>query len=188
MWQMGRLRIGFDVDDVLNNFMEVVVAEYNKHNDDNLTLGQFTKYKIDDCLPPEKAELVKKEFKTENIWEKIVPTKTAQTTLERLIQKGYLIYLVTACDPITHPIKSGWIKKWFPFIPQENVVYTYNKWLLNVDILVDDCQDHLVHGIYTRVLMDKPWNRNVSEMSYEYRISDVSELENFIGELEGGSA
>lgn len=48
-------------------------------------------------------------------------------------------------------------------IPWSHVIVTNNKSLIKGDILVDDGLYNLYEGSYLKVLLDKPWNRNVDK-------------------------
>lgn len=176
----NQLRIGFDVDDVVNNFMDTALSICNERMDKNLTLSTFTEYGIDACVDKPVADVIHSIFLSDELWERITPATHAQNVIKDLVQRGHQIYFVSACCPSTHKNKSVWLNCNFPFVPAENHIYTYYKGMLNLDILVDDNPDHFKRGAFTRVLVDKPWNKDVTEFRYEYRIKDLSELKSVI--------
>ncbi|MBQ6631349.1 MAG: hypothetical protein IJH55_04355, partial [Romboutsia sp.] len=48
----------------------------------------------------------------------------------------------------------------FPFMKREQIICIYNKELLNVDWLVDDCEANLLNGRFNKIILDAPYNRN----------------------------
>lgn len=49
---LRKLRIGFDLDNILNNLTETLIEVYNKDSGDNLTMEQIVTYKIDSYTKP----------------------------------------------------------------------------------------------------------------------------------------
>lgn len=176
----NQLRIGFDVDDVVNNFMDTVLSICNERMNKNIALSTFTEYGIDACVDKSVADVIHSIFLSDELWEKIAPVTHAHNVIKDLVQRGHQIYFVSACCPGTHKNKSTWLRDNFPFVPVENHIYTYYKGMLNLDILVDDNPDHFKRGAFTRVLVDKPWNKDTTEFRYEHRIKDLSELRGII--------
>lgn len=180
----NQLRIGFDVDDVVNNFMNTAIEIYNERNYQSLTLDVFSEYGIGNCVDKTTADEIRNIFVSDELWDRISPAQYSIDIVKDLVQRGHQVYFISACSACTHKNKSGWLNSNFPFVPAENHIYTYHKGLLNLDILIDDNPDHFKRGAFTRVLVDKPWNQNITEFKFEHRIKDLSELKSIIAKEE----
>ena len=176
----NQLRIGFDVDDVVNNFMNTTLEIYNERNDAQLNLEMFHEYGITSCVERNIAEKIWEIFYEHELWERMCPAPHSASVIKDFVQRGHQVYFVSACDARTHEDKSRWLCANYPFVPIENHIYTYNKGLLKLDLLIDDNPEHFKGGAFARVLVDKPWNREASEFKYEYKIKDLSELSGIV--------
>ena len=56
--------------------------------------------------------------------------------------------------------KSDFIQREYPFVSQDNIIFTHNKQLLNIDCLVDDNPANLIGGKYHKILFDYVWNKS----------------------------
>lgn len=169
------MRIGFDVDDVVNNFFEVCLQELADKHNINYNCEAFTEFNVDNCIVPEHAQLLKEIFLDEAKWKKIVPPYDGLNTIDKLIKDGHEVYFVTACHPRTHYIKYLWLKEHFPQVPEDNYIFVgqNQKRMINVDILIDDNPNNLKGGLYYRVLFTKPWNMSAKESCYDIRIDNL---------------
>ena len=170
------LRIGIDVDDVLNNLVDYTLSVFAQRTWKEYTPEIFTQFDVSACLPPEEAKQFLSIFGEEDTWRNLVPNADAQDTVEALCADGHSVYFVSACSPHTCGWKSEWLRKFYPTVPERNHVFIYNKALLALDILVDDNPQNLRGGIYRRVLYSKPWNASTSIAKYDDKISVLSEV------------
>lgn len=180
------LRIGFDVDDVLNNSMTTCLMLLNEQIGTQYTKEHFTEWNIYNCMPQEHADCLKELFTSNTIWKTMLPTFDAQCVISRLVQEGHQVYFISCCDPSTHVWKTDWLKKMYPFVNEDNHIYVGkgNKKLINLDILIDDNPEYLKGGLYYRVLLTQPWNRNAKESCYDKRINILSQVKEIIDSME----
>jgi 5'(3')-deoxyribonucleotidase len=155
-----KMIIACDIDGVLNNLVEETLNLYNSRSGKNIQVSDITSYNFSDCLPREDAEGIISLFKEKCLWDSLKPVQGSQKILKQLIKKGHQIYLATATNPINFSWKIDWLKRYFPFIPEDNIIRIMDKSLLKTDILVDDCLDNLISSSAERITLNYPWNQN----------------------------
>lgn len=170
--------IAIDVDDVLNNLNDRVMQMFNEESEYRLTSDMFTSYDLYECLPFEVAEAYTKFWLREDVCKSLKPVWHSQWGVKKLIDEGYNVVLATSTHYNTLVWKVEWIKTNFPFIDTSKIINIYDKSLLNVDIMIDDCVEKLIANIHChRVCLDKPWNRNVRDEAYSiHRCKDWDEI------------
>jgi 5'(3')-deoxyribonucleotidase len=175
-----------DVDGVLNNLMSAVLDVYNNQHKTSFVLDDIKTYNIGNCFEPEVAKGMKDIFNSPTIWKKVKPVNKASECLEKLVNKGHQVYLVTDNCPDTYGEKVKWIKRFFPFVESSKVVCMRDKWLLRADVMIEDnLQTLLAKPYYHRVLMDHPWNREVHDDVYDiHRCSNWNEIVNVINKID----
>ena len=97
--------IVIDVDGVLNNLMSAVLDVYNKQHKTSFVLNDITTYNLENCFDPKVAKRMKDIFNHPTIWDKVKPITEAQECLDKLINKGHQVYLVTDNCPDTYDEK-----------------------------------------------------------------------------------
>lgn len=175
-----------DIDGILNNLAERVIEVYNSRSNKNIKISDIISYNFYDCLPKEDADGIVSLFKEKSLWNSLKPLEYSQNGLKQLIKKGHQIYLATATDPINFEWKISWLKQYFPFISEDNVIRIMDKSLLKADVLIDDCLDNLINSLAERVVLDYPWNHNeLKDYAYGIRRAyDWSGIVNIINNIE----
>jgi 5'(3')-deoxyribonucleotidase len=100
-----------DVDDVICNLQETIIESFNKRFGTKYTLENFVKYDIMDVLPDTDAIVMKGMYKESGLYNKVKPIPGAQNVLQKLINQGHQVYLVTNAAPSTYGEKVLFIKK-----------------------------------------------------------------------------
>ena len=175
-----------DIDGILNNLAGRTIEVYNSRSNRNIQLSEIVSYNFYDCLPKEDADGIVSLFKEKSLWDSLKPLEGSQSGLKQLIKKGHRVYLATATDPINFEWKVKWIKQYYPFIPDDNVIRIMDKSLLKCDVLVDDCLDNLIGSSADRVTLDYPWNHNeLKDYAYGIRRAyNWSDINNIINNIE----
>jgi len=178
--------IAVDMDNVLCNLQEVVVDLFNKRNGTNYTLENFTDYDVAQILPKNEAILMKNMYGEDNLYNNVKPLAYAQNAIEKLINAGHQVYIVSDIIPKTYAEKTEWIKFYFQQIDEAHIVAMKHKHLFKCDVLIEDNLQNLLAGhYYERICFDYPWNRNVSDYAYGiHRVSNWNEALNIINKLD----
>ena len=180
------MRIMVDIDGCINNLVDRALEMYNAEANKQIQVSDIVTYNFYDCLPKEDADGICELFKRKELWDSLSPAHNSQAGLKTLIDRGHKIYLATATDPNNFAYKTEWLCAYFPFIDINNVIRIMDKSLLNVDVMIDDCLDNLTKGIYERIVIDHPWNRDSSkDYSYDiHRAYDFKDVVNIIDDIE----
>lgn len=181
--------IACDVDDVICNLQEAVINLFNERYGSNYTVDDFTDYDVMNVLPIQDGIVMRDMYGEPGLYNKVKPLSGAQDALQKLINMGHQVYLVTAAVPKTYGEKVEFVKRYFPFISEENIVCMKHKWMFKCDIMVEDnLQILLAKPYYHRVLLDKPWNQSNKDYVYDihrcYNWNDIVAAVNKISELE----
>ena len=178
-----------DVDDVLCNLQEVVIELFNSKFGSNYTIESFTEYDIMNIFPTDDAIAIKDLYGMPGLYDKVKPTLGSQKALEKLINLGHQVYLVTAAIPKTYGEKVEFIKRFFPYIDENHVVCMRHKWMFKCDVMIEDnVQTLLASPYYHRICFDRPWNRAISDWTYDIHRcknwNEIVEVVNKINDLE----
>ena len=178
-----------DVDDVICNLQEVVVNLFNERHGSSYKVNDFTDYDVMNVLPTQDGIVIRDMYGEPGLYNNVRPMPGAQESLQKLINMGHKVYLVTAAIPKTYGEKVEFIKRYFPFINEENIVCMKHKWMFKADVMIEDnLQTLLAKPHYHRVLLDRPWNKCNKDYVYDikrcYNWDDVVAAINEINELE----
>ena len=154
-----------DCDDVMQNFCEVWIKYLNKQYHKSYTIEDITDWDISKFYPGSKKDFFECTRK-KSFWKKIEPKSMSQFMIQALAH-DFDIHILTAgnYETIYHRVEEV-IKKYFPFIPERNVICCQNKQLVKGDYLIDDNIDNLIGGEYKGILFTTPHNKNINEKEY----------------------
>lgn len=154
------LTVLIDMDDVLENFIETLISSLNSEH--NLCVdvnevrdwdfwGLFPTLDISECFKP----VYRSQF-----WKKLKPLPDAVESVKSLVDGGDTVYIVTACHPETIRNRLLFLTRYFPFIPNKNLIVAQKKQLIKGDVLIDDNYNNLLGGDYRKILMTAYHNRD----------------------------
>ena len=177
-----------DVDDVICNLQEVVVNLFNKRYGSHYTVEDFTEYDVMNILPTQDAIVLKDMYGEIGLYDKVKPMPGAQEALEKLINLGHQVYLVTAAIPKTYGEKVAFIKRFFPYIDDGHIVAMKHKHMFKCDVMIEDnLQTLLAKPYYHRICLDRPWNRQISDWTYDiHRCKNWNEIVEVVNKINDG--
>lgn len=156
-----------DVDDTICNLQEAVINLFNKRYGANYKIEDFTEFDIMNVLPTQDAIVMRDIYSDSGLYDKVKPMPGAQKALEKLINLGHQVYLVTAAIPKTYGEKVAFIQRFFPCIDESHIICMKHKWLLRADVMIEDnLQTLLEKPHYHRILINKPWNQSDTDWVY----------------------
>lgn len=166
------MKIGIDVDNVINNLTECVLSIYNEDTGSDLKITDITDYDMTMFVKPELKENFYRYFSDDRVWERLQIKDGAADCIEEIAKK-HEIYFVTSTYPENVNRKAKWLSEHIRGVDvDKRLIVCHNKPLLEgLDILFDDYEPNL-RGSYTRVLMDYAWNQKPvdRDMSIEEEI------------------
>ncbi len=153
--------IACDMDCVLNNLMDKTLEIYNAQSGKNIQMSDLTSYNFYDCLDKKDADGITKLFKNKLLWDSLTPTDGSREGLQKLIDAGHRVYIVTATATENWPWKISWLKKYFPFFNTNNVVRMNDKSLFKCDVMIEDSYEQLIKNkLCKKICLDYPWNND----------------------------
>ena len=168
-------RIGFDMDDVICDTRGALItwAEQGFGRD----LGATDDATIHELLTTEEAPVMKAMLDEGAIFGDLTPKPNAVKTLEDLTQH-HDIFIVTAAmeHPGSFGYKFEWIAKHLPFFDPLKVVFCGEKYVADVDVLVDDSPHHFKRLRGEGVVFSAPKNRGETRYRRVNTWNDVRDL------------
>ena len=158
------LRIAIDLDCTVLNTTERLVEYVNERLPVNLKIDDITTYCIEAALPEQYQWIVSAGFRDKEMWKGVKVLPHAADVIKQLYDEGFELFFATSSLPenlrkkINHLARNMYLPK--EYIEQHTINIS-DKYLLNVDILIDDCPMHLGNAKrkYYSIIYDYPWNR-----------------------------
>ena len=177
-----------DIDNVICNLQEVVIDLFNKRYGAHYTLEDFTEYDVMNILPTQDAIIMRNMYGESDLYDNVKPIPGAQEALEKLINLGHQVYLVTDAIPKTYSEKVAFIKRFFPCIDDTHIVCMKHKWMFKADIMIEDnLQTLLAKPYYYRICFDQPWNRQINDWTYDiHRCKNWNEIMAVVNKINDG--
>ena len=193
MEERNKMKIGFDLDDVVADFFPAFLRFYNQRHNQNYSLKDIISYWIWEVgigKDKEEAIALVDEFHDSECYDDSPPVKGAREGLEELKQLHPVLYIVTS-RPLRFREKTDrFIGNHFSEIPL-TMCYSndfhdgsgYSKAdigkNLGLDLFVEDCLKYGVAlakaGIPT-LLLDRPWNQNGQPLGNITRVYNWEEI------------
>ena len=158
------IKIAIDLDCTVINTTDCIINYINERLPVNLKIEDITTYSIESALPQQYRWIVNAGFRDKEMWKGVKVLPYAANVIKQLYDEGFEIFFATSSLPenlrkkINHLARNMYLPK--DYI-EKHTINISDKYLLNVDILVDDCLEHLgnVKRNYYSIIMDYPWNR-----------------------------
>lgn len=160
---MRKLKIGIDLDDVINELLASWINELNKTHGRNIQPFQVNTWDFKHLFPGITAMEYIRPLTSNEFWASLPMKPEADKYIKKLYGEGHKVYVVTATHYENIPVKVRWLIKRLPFILPENIIVTHHKHLLSIDVLVDDYEENLRDGAYEKILFSAPHNMKFDE-------------------------
>lgn len=156
---MKVLKIGFDVDDVINSFTEAVLKKMGEHFNKTFRFDEvqwgFENFNEEEChyahalfRDPVFLSTVK------------VPSEYIHL-IQEVCKRGHEVFFITSTYSTSMTTRALELIETFYFIHPKNIIMTGRKDLVDLDVFFDDCCEHINQSIAEiPVLVNKPWNMN----------------------------
>ncbi|MCD8376230.1 MAG: hypothetical protein LUD69_04750 [Oscillospiraceae bacterium] len=166
------------MDDVLWGLLSEWVRYLNAAHGLSVKAEYITEWNMSKAYPTLTQEEIARPLMTRELWESVKPLPGAQDGLRSLMDAGHDVYCLSASSHLTIAQKVEYaMKRLYPFVPENHLVFTHKKCLVHGDVLIDDYPPNLAGGYYKGILMDAPYNRSFSARKYGVlRVHGWSEL------------
>lgn len=156
-----KLTILVDMDDTIEFLLEAWVKYLNNKYNFDVKLDDIYDFDMSITYPTLSWEQIWEPLRLEEFWKTVRPIPYADYVLEKLIEDGHSVYIVTSSYYKTlQPKFDHVLFKYFPFLKNKNVIIASRKQMIKGDILIDDYPENLIGGDYIKFLMTAPYNRN----------------------------
>lgn len=174
-----------DMDDVLVDLLSAWTDTLNNQYNLSVDPSSIKEWRMEKSYPTLNSEQLYGPLFTNELWQKVKPKEGAVQGLRQLCEEGYDIYVATASHYNSMPIKiTEALFKYFDFLSYKNIIMCHNKQLLQCDYIVDDNIDNLRDHRAITFLMDAPYNRNVDESLYDFRVHNFQQVIEIIRKIE----
>ncbi len=166
------MKIGIDVDNVINNLTECVISVYNEDTGSDLKLTDIIDYDITLFVKPELRKNFYQYFSDDRVWKRLQIKDGAADCIENLAKTNE-VYFVTSTYPENVYRKAEWLSEHIRGVDiDKRLIICHNKPLLSeLDILFDDYEPNL-RGSYMGIIMNYAWNQcpNHRNMTAEEKV------------------
>lgn len=174
-------KLAVDIDNTLWDLIRPWIRLYNILYKDDVQYEDITQYEFFDKLKTESKSEMLNLLTSEGFWTSVLPYENSYEYLRKLNDE-YELYIVTSTSYRTPKDKFDRLFDIFDFLTEDQLIITSNKTLLNIDIMVDDCIDHLTEGNYMKFLIDAPYNRSVNDDTI-IRVDDLKDVYDYLHKL-----
>lgn len=176
-----------DMDNVLCGLQEYAIDVYNSKYGTNYAIDDFREYDIASVLDFEGSSNMRDIYADPEIYNHIAPLKGSVNGVQKLVNSGHQVYIVTDAVPSTFESKVQWLKRYFPFINDGHIVSMKHKWLFKCDVMIEDNMENLISGHhYERVCIDYPWNNKMHDEVYGiYRCYSWNDVVSAVNKING---
>ena len=153
-----------DMDDVIEQLVAGWVDYVNERHGTHTTPEEVRSWDVSKAFPTLTHDQVYAAVNDDALWDYVKPMPGAPEILQRLIEEGHRVFIVTATGYTTLRAKMEKVLfPYFPFLTWNDVIITNHKELIKGDILIDDGPHNLVAGDYKKLLFDAGHNRDFDE-------------------------
>ena len=174
--------IGLDFDGTINNMLDTWVEWLNKKHNTVVKLEDIIDWELAKVFPTLTKSEIFEPLNTPEFWYHVTIKPGTIEVVEKLIQDGHEVYIVTSSHYRTLTAKlDNCLFAHFPFLKKENVIITYNKSLIKCDILLDDGEHNFINFKGIKVLFDAPYN--INSTVHDFRVTSWKDFYELVNEL-----
>jgi 5'(3')-deoxyribonucleotidase/uncharacterized protein with PQ loop repeat len=165
-----RLRIAIDMDETIADSLKEHIRRYNAAFGENITAADLSGRHLEDFVVADRTEAVRGILRDETFFDCLDVIADAQQVLRELAHAHDLIIVSAAMEiPESFNAKHHWLRRYFPFISADRIVFCGDKGIIDADYLIDDEPRHFRNFRGTGILFSAP--HNLPESAYE-RVSN----------------
>lgn len=159
---MRKLTVLVDMDDTIEGLSLAWCQYLNWKYGTNVPYESVNQWDVSKAFPTLTREQVYAPLLEDDFWDWVKPIDGAVEALQKMIEDGHDVLIVTASTYVTIRAKAEKVLfKYFPFLTWDDVIVTSRKQLINGDVLIDDGVHNHYGGSYRKILMDAIHNRGI---------------------------
>ncbi len=174
-----------DMDDVLVDLLPTWVKVLNERHHLTVKVTDIIEWDMGKAFPTLCPQEIFSVLSEDDFWSIVPPRKDAVTGLQKLREKGYIVYVCTATHYKNMKTKiDNCLFKHFPYLSYKDIIMSHNKQLIDCDYIIDDYPENIRGHKAISFLMSAPHNKNCDEMVYDFRVDNFNDIIKVIEELE----
>lgn len=176
----NEFRILVDMDDVVTNYLEDMVKEYNKIYNTNHSIEEITEWKIPDSFEHGLFSV----HNVSDVLTRVTPKADSIKYINKWIDEGYQVYIVSDCVNCAkrYGEKIKWLQAYLPKFDISHFIPCSEKHIVKGDILIDDNLDNL-----EKWSLENPYGHDLlftaqhnKELQDERRVDSFEEVDDYI--------
>lgn len=157
---MKRIKIGIDLDSVLNDLLNTWLSQYNEGWNDNLKPSDIHMWEMSLIVKKECGKKIFDYILSPGFFRSLPVIRDSQRVTEWLSTFDEVeLYVVTAYTPCVCKDKADWLAEYFPHIKQQNIIFCNDKSLVDIDYLIDDSPYNFIGFKGEYIVYDYPYNK-----------------------------
>lgn len=182
--------IGIDIDDTITNHCEVWFTLYNIERlptEKSIGLTDAYKYdfynELDTNTREHLLKILDSSEKQDEYYQQIQLKDNVKTTIQEIVDSGNQVILISATPKDKQERKKKWILEQLPMLQEDNIIFTTQKNLINVDVMIDDKLEDASKFKCPYILLRRPWNIGREKELYTDNIlicSNWNEIEQYL--------
>ena len=163
----GGLTILVDMDDTIEYLLREWLEYLNRKYGTHVTEDDIHEYDLTGAFPELSADQVYAPLFDPALWMSVRPVPGARYALERMLNDGHDVYIVTSSNFKTIYVKiRSIIWEYFPFIPDDHIIIARKKQMIRGDVMIDDAPHNLIGGRYLKIMPTAAHNRDFDEETH----------------------
>lgn len=183
---MKKFTILVDMDDTLVNTVEVWVEWLNTKYNLDVKYDDLKVWDMQAAFPSLTLNQIRQPLSNLQFWNLVEAKEGAVEYLKKLMDDGHKVMVCSASHPTTIVGKVyNCLLQHFPYLDTTQLIFAYDKQLINADFLIDDGIHNLIDAPYRGILITTPYNKLIKETDYEedmVRVNNFKEAYDFIEE------
>jgi 5'(3')-deoxyribonucleotidase len=152
---------------------------YNQEWNDHIRPIDIKEWEVDKFIKKEAIEKFFLYLREDGFfYNGVEPQKHSRKAIDFLLTQKHEVYIVTAYVPEGCLDKVNWIKKYFPEVKDNNIIFCNNKSLLKLDVLIDDGEHNFVNFKGKKIIYTQPWNVEYNKANFRLNSwKDIFEID-----------
>jgi 5'(3')-deoxyribonucleotidase len=174
-----RKRIAIDMDEVMADTLTAWLKRCNEAFGTHITRADLLGKKIYDLVGSARTVTARSILDHPEFFLDLPLMEGSQAVVKSL-HETYEIFVTSAAmdHPNSFPAKYVWLKKYFPFIPDKNIVFCGDKSIIRADFMIDDSIPNLKSFVGQGIVFTAP--HNALETDYP-RVNGWLDVAEFFG-------
>lgn len=182
--------VGIDIDDTMTNHCETWFNLYNKkykkENQEPLQISDAYKWDFYNDWEEEQKNKLLKTLDDPDYFKRIKLFDNVKEVITKIINSENKVIIISSTYKELQQKKKEWILEQLPMLNEENIIFTTNKEIINVDIMIDDNLAYANRFKCPFLLYRQPWNTGRPYSEYSENIINVGnwkEVENILSDM-----